>query len=146
MVDSLQFEFIKNIKFSAAVAFFFFFKQCYKHCNEMLKICLCSAVSVKRSASWDASTCLTGSNCPMLVEPACWMFHWLVYVCLCVWVCVYFVLESWLALNYWSDVSVALFRVVNCVLLPQSTYAAFQIFLKGQSEWTFHRLEDGYCL
>lgn len=52
-------------------------------------------------------------------------------VCLCVWVCVYFVLESWLALNYWCDVSVALFRVVNCILLPQSTNAAFQIFLRG---------------
>lgn len=108
--------------------FFFclFVLQCYKHCN------ICSAVSVKQSASWDTSTSCMGSNCPLLVQPACWMFHWLVYMC--VWACVFFVLESWLALNYWSDVSVALFRVVYCVFLPQSTYAAFQIFLK-RSVW-----------
>lgn len=138
MRDSLQVAFIKII-FNPL---FFLFYSVTNTDNKMLETFLCSQFSVKQSAS----TSFMGSNCPVLVEPACRMFHWLVRVCLCTceWI-VCFVLESWLALNYWSDVNVALFRVVNCVLLPQSTDAAFQIFLKGQFEWIFH-LFGGWLL
>lgn len=53
-------------------------------------------------------------------------------VCLRVCECLFcFVLESWQALNCWSDVSVSLFRVVSYVVHPQTTNVAFQTFLKG---------------
>lgn len=102
-------------------------------CNRLLNI----TISVKRSFLRRMHDVFYGKLKLSNAGWACSLNVPLTFFSVCASVCLFFVLESWLALNYWSDVSVALFRVVKSVAyfsLNLPTNAAFQIFLKKKNE------------